>query len=379
MRKVLYFRTELLPQSETFIVSQAGALRSFQPVFAGLRRVPFGISLNKSSVLLTERNALRDKLKRRIWLRSGIAPRFHRETVAMQPALLHVHFATDAAIALPLHKRLGVPLVVTLHGYDVTTSDEALRASMPGRAYICRRRELYRQTSLFLCVSEHIRQKAIERGFPAQKLYTHHIGVDLSDCSSTPGERAEQIILFVGRLVEKKGCSHLLQAMTRVQAANPAACLVILGDGPLRGQLESQARQTLHHCVFLGLQPPVVVREWMRRARLLVAPSIVAANGDSEGLPIVLCEAQSMGLPIAGYCGPGVSEAVTGGETALLVQQGNIQALAGAIGRLLRDDALAATTGQAGRRRAELHFDLSKQTAILEEKYASLLERWTLP
>jgi glycosyltransferase involved in cell wall biosynthesis len=118
----------------------------------------------------------------------------------------------------------------------------------------------------------------------------------------------------------------------------------------------------------------------MHRASLLAAPSIVAASGDSEGLPITLCEAQAIGLPIAAFRGPGVSEAVIEDETALLVPSGDESALARAISALLENSVLAARLASNGRRRAEAHFSLEKQTARLEELYDEATDaRSTLP
>jgi glycosyltransferase involved in cell wall biosynthesis len=111
----------------------------------------------------------------------------------------------------------------------------------------------------------------------------------------------------------------------------------------------------------------------MYRASLLAAPSIVAANGDTEGLPINLCEAQAIGLPITGFCGPGVSEAVVDRQTALLAPPGDERALAEAILCLLTDKCLASRLAAAGRRRAEEHFSLEAQTAHLEDLYTEAL------
>jgi glycosyltransferase involved in cell wall biosynthesis len=228
---------------------------------------------------------------------------------------------------------------------------------------------------LFVCVSEHIRQKAVEQGFPEQKLWVHRIGVHLNGAAHVPISSREPVVLFVGRLVEKKGCIHLLRAMTVVERMLPDARLVILGDGPLRPALEAQARSTLRQCEFLGAQPVHVVRDWMQRARLLATPSVVAASGDSEGLPIVLCEAQAVGLPIVGFRGPGVSEAVRDGETAMLVKPRDEYAFANTMLSLLMDDAQAERMSQLGRQHAETHFDLHAQTQLLEEKYFEVLRR----
>lgn len=374
MQRVLLFRSELLPLSETFIAAQAGALRRFDPWFAGVKRVANGIELDESRVTTVARsNQLQDKIRRRIYTRTGIGMQFLSEVADTEPALLHAHFATDACAALPVQKRLGIPLVVTLHGYDVTSSDAVLSRFDIGRAYLRRRERLWQEASLFVCVSEHIRRIAMERGFPEEKLWVHRIGVNVDRLRPDLISDIEPVVLFVGRLVEKKGCAHLLHAMTVIERALPDSRLVILGDGPLRASLEIQAKSTLQRCEFLGAQQAAVVRSWMQRARVLAAPSIVAATGDSEGLPIVLCEAQAMGLPVVAFRGPGVCEAVADGASGILVRERDERALAHAILSVLRDDGLASDMASAGMRRAKLYFDLQVQTALLEAKYAEVL------
>ena len=374
MRRVLVYRNELLPTSETFIAAQAGAMRRYDPWFAGLGRVANGIALNRARVTVaTENGSLRDRLLRRLYLTSGYAPRFHRELRTVEPTLIHAHFAVDGCVALRLQKKLRAPLIVTLHGYDVTSSDESLRATPSGTAYLAHRRELWDRTRLFICVSEHIRRQALPLGFPEHKLWVHRIGIDLHVCEGALLRDRMATVLFVGRLVEKKGCIHLIRAMAQVRAKLPTAQLVIIGDGPSRASLEREARERSPNTVFLGSQPAAVVRTWMQRARMLVAPSVVAKNGDSEGLPTVLCEAQAMRLPIVAFRGPGVSEAVIDGETALLVDPLDDEGLSAAVIRLLGDRRLQGRLGAAGRLHAEKYFDLQRQTALLEDKYDEVL------
>jgi len=376
MRRVLVYRNELLPASETFIAAQASALRRYDAWFAGLRRVTNGIDLNKARVIAaTGTGGLQDKLLRRLYLTSGYAPRFHQKLLSLEPALIHAHFAVDGCTALRLQKKLRAPLIVTLHGYDVTSSDESLRGTALGRAYLGRRKQLWERACLFICVSEHIRQQALRCGFPEHKLWVHPVGIDLRFCGAVVPCDRPPTVLFVGRLVEKKGCIHLIRAMAMVSASLDGAQLVVIGDGPLRATLEREARARLRNAVFLGAQPAGVVRSWMERARMLAAPSVVAKNGDAEGLPTVLCEAQAMGLPIVAFRGPGVLEAVIGGETAFLVDPLDEEGLAVAIIRLAQAPQLQARLGAAGRRHAERHFDLQKQTALLEDKYDEVLVR----
>ena len=372
MPRVLLFRSELLPLSETFIAGQSRALARYEAWFAGLKRVPGGLALDEARVIAaTQTNSLREKISLRIYLRAGIAPGFLRRVEAVEPHLIHAHFATDACAALTLQDRLRVPMIVTLHGYDVTSDAAALRRFRAGRKYLRQRRELWAQATLFVCVSASIRQKAARNGFPKEKLWVHPIGIDLDFFRPNLKATKEPLVLFVGRLVEKKGCVHLLRAMRQVESRVPAARLVVLGDGPLRGALEAEARDTLTRCEFLGAASAEVVRQWMGRAAAMAVPSIVAENGDSEGLCTVVCEAQAMGLPVVGFRGPGIE--VMHGETGLLVAQRDENVLAEAILTLLQDEALAAQMGAAGRQRAERLFNLRRQTALLEEKYDEVL------
>lgn len=384
---VLIFRSDLLPASETFIASQAHALRRFSPLFAGLRRIRAGIELDAEEALtLTQSDSFQDRLRRRLFLRAGIAPRFLHQLRLHHPALLHAHFAVDAAVILPLQRHLiapdfsprrPLPLIVTLHGYDITSSDDALRATAAGRVYLRRRAALHARAAVFLCVSGYLRSKALERGFPEAKLRTLPIGVDLKLFAPDPlrSRSRDPLVLFVGRLVEVKGCVFAIRAMSLVHQRYPGAGLIIIGDGPLLDPLREQARNSAAKVTFLGSQPPAVVRDLMHRASVLVAPSIVTTAGNSEALSMAVCEAQAIGLPVAGFRGTGVEEAVVPGETALLVPSGDAQALAAAISALLTDADLAARLAAAGRLRAEARFSLADQTARLEDLYAELLVR----
>jgi len=377
--RVLIYRSELLPISETFIAAQAAALRTFSPVLAGLRRVTPSLALPEACFAVAEGDGLAQRLQRYAFVTTGYAPALMRAICKPAPALLHAHFAIDAAQALPLARKLEVPLIVTLHGYDIMASDESHRGSRWGRLYLARREQLYDRASLFLCVSEAIRRKAIERGFPAHKLRVHAIGIDLEQYRPPPRPERAPIILFVGRLVEKKGCLHLVRAMGEVRRVLPQARLIVLGDGPERARLEAEAERWGCQAIFLGVQTVEQVRHWMASSRVLAAPSITARNGDAEGLPTVLCEALAMGLPVACFRSSGIPELVRDEVEGLIAEEGDEVGLAENLLRLCQDDALAERMGAAGRRRVESSFALDVQTAELEGIYSSVLRPGTGP
>ena len=371
---VLIYRSELLALSETFIAAQADALRQFAPVYVGLRRVASGLDLPANAQLLTKADRTIDKARRAFYRHSGSAGAFLDRLRSLKPELLHAHFAVDACEALPLVRALDLPLIVTLHGYDVMMNDAAHARSARGRVFLRTRAALWARAGLFLCVSEAIRARALERGFPGDKLILHSIGINLDryHLRQAQGIDGERVVLFVGRLVEKKGCLHLIRAMAEVQKHLPRVSLVVIGAGPLQPALKSEAARLQLNALFLGAQTSEQVRHWMHSAHMLAAPSVTAENGDAEGLPIVLCEALAMGLPVASFRSSGVAELIEHERTGLLAQERDEVALSQNIVRLCTDEDLRARLARWGREWIERSFDLAAQTAKLEQHYQRL-------
>jgi glycosyltransferase involved in cell wall biosynthesis len=234
-------------------------------------------------------------------------------------------------------------------------------------------RRLGQEATLFLCVSHFIRDRAIAAGLPEEKLLVHYIGVDLQQFQPPAADGAGAGVLFVGRLVEKKGCAYLLRAMASVQKTYPDCLLTIIGDGPLRRYLESHARELGVSCRFLGAQPATIVREHLRATRIFCAPSVTAENGDSEGLGIVFAEAQAMGIPVVSSLHGGIPEVVSDARTGLLVPERDHAALAVAIASLLGNASLWEQFRHNARAHIEHSFDLAKQTAELETIYQDVI------
>jgi colanic acid/amylovoran biosynthesis glycosyltransferase len=366
MDSVVVYRSPLFNPSETFVRAHAQSLVRYRPLIAGLEdkgNIPASL---REATFLPEGPS--EGLRARLGRFGGLVERLRLH----RPQLVHAHFATDALAALPLARALGVPLVTTLHGYDVALSRGRMLAS--GRLswvrYALRRGRLLREGDLFLPVSDSLRSEALVRGFPADRTRTHYLGVDL-DRFQAGDEREPGLVLHVGRLVEKKGTTALIDALARVGEAR----LVVIGDGPERSRLERQSEALGERVRFLGALDASAVSGWMRRASLLAAPSVTARNGDTEGLPTVIVEAAACGLPVVATRHSGVPEAVIDGETGSLVPENDIRALAERVGQLLGSAELRARMGAAGRRLAEERFDLQRQTARLEKIYDEVLGR----
>jgi glycosyltransferase involved in cell wall biosynthesis len=219
-------------------------------------------------------------------------------------------------------------------------------------------------------VSNAIREIALRAGYPEQKLVVRYIGIDCEKFRAAPAaDRDENLILFVARLVEKKGCEYLIRAAAQLRERQREARLVILGDGPLRGDLERLAAELKVSAEFLGVQGADAVRGWMQRARVLCNPSVTAANGDTEGLGMVFAEAQATGLPVVSTLHGGIPEVVRDGETGLLARERSVEELTSHLDRMLTDRVFWAACSDCGKRWVREQFDIRRCTAGLEDVY----------
>jgi glycosyltransferase involved in cell wall biosynthesis len=164
-------------------------------------------------------------------------------------------------------------------------------------------------------------------------------------------------ILFVGRLVERKGVTHLVDAVGQLPSAVHAR-LTVIGEGPERSALEAQAAAAgLDGRIdFRGRVDDKDLQDAFAAADVLVLPSIVDARGDTEGLGVVLLEAMSCGVPVVGSRAGGITDIIEDEESGLLVPPADPALLAMALERLARDPALAARLGAAGERRVRTAF-----------------------
>jgi colanic acid/amylovoran biosynthesis glycosyltransferase len=377
MKKVLIYRNELLPTSETFIKAQAAAVNTFLVRFAGLKSVLNGLSVPEGSIFMTRDNSFLSRLKRYFFMNFGFGPTFLKILRAEKPVLVHCHFATDGAVAMYVAAALGVPLICTLHGYDVTMKDEYLRKEHAGRIYLRRRKELWHKVAMFVPTSEYIRNRAVAAGFPADKMKVLYSGLDLAKFDFPDVPRERNLILFVGRLVEKKGVTYLLKAVARVAEKQPEVDLVIIGDGPLREALEAEATVLKLNCRFLGKlndpEPGNSVHDWMRRARVFCGPSVEASDGNTEGVPFVFVESLALGLPAVGFDHAGIKEAVLHGETGLLAPERDLDTLSEYLLQMLRDDAFWQRCSERGKAWVRERFDLSLLTKQLEALYCGVI------
>ncbi len=217
---VVVFRIQLLPPSETFIVAQAVAMRRFSPFFVGWRKTA-GIDLPENTSWTVDDGGLRGRLRELRFRYAGPTREQVARLRARAPRLVYAHFAPDGYAAMQLAEQLGVPLVTALHGYDVTISDKAMGATRLGREYLQGRSTLQKMGALFLSCSDLCSQLEGWR-WDTRRIAPSFTRLEWmwSGLSRQPRLRPrEKSVLFVGRLVEKKGCGSLIEAMVERAAA----------------------------------------------------------------------------------------------------------------------------------------------------------------
>jgi colanic acid/amylovoran biosynthesis glycosyltransferase len=279
---------------------------------------------------------------------------------------LHAHFASTAAsVALHVHRLTRVPYSLTAHAKDVYRDD-------------LDRRQLatkLRRARFAVTISDY-NKAYLARLAPGSRLIRIYNGLDLERFANSAREPAEPpLVLAVGRLVEKKGFAVLVRACALLRDRGRSFRCAIVGKGELESELHALvARLGLEGRVELtGPVPREALVDVYDRAAVVVAPCVVGSDGNRDGLPTVLVEAMALGIPVVATDVTGIPELVEPGRTGTLVPQGDSEALASALERLLEEPQAARALAREARRRVERSFDLHANVAELRALFAEAL------
>jgi glycosyltransferase involved in cell wall biosynthesis len=275
---------------------------------------------------------------------------------------VHVHFANRAAhTAMFLKEISGIPFSVTAHGQDFMKdlgNDDLLRE-------ICAAAE-------FVAAETDYSRDLLRQRCPDSRIHRVYNGMDLTRFSAPHYEmsgNAAPRIISIGRLVAFKGFDYLIDACAELVRRGLEFTCEIIGDGPLRGDLEARIRKlNLSDRVhLLGSLSQAVVLEKLRSADIFALASVTDVQGASDVFPTVIIEAMAAARPVVSTRLAGIPESIVHGETGLLVPPEDTMALAEALGRLIQDAKLRLHYGRAGRERIEQHFQIEHTVAALIE------------
>lgn len=244
------------------------------------------------------------------------------------------------------------PFIVTGHGGDVMSLNNIMFNSM--------KRNVLLKASAVTAVSKPLKKRMLELcKDESMDIRTIPMGCNLEKFS--PNLRNEHyfkqygltrpVVLFVGRLAEKKGLTYLINALAKPELLKTSVSLAIVGYGPLQDELKQETKRLglESRIYFLGAKTHEELPEIYASADIFCAPSIIAKDGDTEGLPTVMIEAGASGLPIVSTRVSGIPEIVVNETTGILVEQKDTDSLAKALERLVLSKDLRKKMGEAGR------------------------------
>ena len=283
----------------------------------------------------------------------------------------HVHFANRAAhTALFVKAISGIPFSITAHGQDFMTdlgNEGLLRELCAAAEFVAVETDYSRDLLASRCPEA------------AGEIFRVYNGIDLSRFSGIDNNGSHEAsgrsvrLLSVGRLVAFKGFHLLIDACFELEKRGLNFTLQIIGDGPLRDELETRARRhglsgRIH---FAGEQSQNQVLNALRACHIFVLASTVDERGASDVFPTVIAEAMASGRPVVSTIVAGIPELVANGETGWLVPPDDSQRLADAMDHLARDGNVRANFGRAGRRRVENVFTIERTIEPLLTRFAA--------
>ncbi len=278
--------------------------------------------------------------------------------------VVHAHWVIPQGIIQSLFKKA---YVVTGHGGDIASLNQGLIRKLKKRCV--------NRAGCVTVVSGSLKDD-IQKIAPGVEPEVVPMGVDIQKFgkqyyqSNYFNQNGKKVVLFVGRLAEKKGVTYLIDAMKNVDAL-----LVIVGDGPLRNELEAQAAQVNENSgekkiQFLGRKNHIELKAIYASADIFVVPSVRAKDGDMEGFPLVMVEAMASGLPVVASRLSGIPEAIQDRYNGLLCEEKNVQQLADNIVMLLNDQNLYRTIQKNAMSTAKM-YDYS----YIAKKYSAIIQR----
>jgi len=283
----------------------------------------------------------------------------------IRPDVIHAHFGPAGVLIGQCAGSCDVPFVVSFHGFDAF---HLPRIQFWREKYS----ELFIKASCLTVVSNGMADHLVTLGSPEEKIKVVRVGKRISDYPYDPPDSSVRDWISVGRLVEKKGFDDCISAFQLLVNQFPGSTLTIIGGGELFGALECQIKaggleNSIHMCGGLSHDE---VKGYMEVADAFLLCSKEAKNGDREGVPTVLMEAQSMGLPVVATRHSGIPEVIPEANHKFLAPEGDISAIAEALIRLASCSvAELVQLAERGRTKVEHEFNLTHEIAKLRDLY----------
>lgn len=282
--------------------------------------------------------------------------------------ICHAHFGPVGEVVQPAVAELDVPFIVSFYGSDI---------SRDVKGNVSRYQPLFESTAAVTALSNDMKNRLVECGCNGSKVYHQPVAIDVEDYAFRERSRStnEPVkIITVARFVEKKGVEYAIDAIASLDDEFPIHYQLV-GDGPLREEIEQKIESYgLEESINLtGYVQHTEMKDLIDESHIFVLPSVTAQDGDQEGTPTVLLEAQASGLPIVSTQHAGIPEIVSDQEAGLLVPERDSKALADALRQLIKSESDWADMGHAGREYVENNHSIPHVTDGLESLYEDIV------
>ena len=317
-------------------------VRKYPPAVGGMELLSYNVVSRLSARRPVTVVAMRTRAWTLPWFLVSSAVRVALASLRGDIALLHVGDPVLAPLAL-IARLFGVPCSVTLHGLDVVY-DRGI--------YPLWRRVFLRGFDAYIAISAATRDAALRAHVPAERIHVVGIGIDVTPGATQSTLRDTSVILFVGRLVRRKGLGWFVaEVLPSLASRYRDLRLVVLGDGPERAPIVeiARSRNVADRIVWLGVSSDAEKAHWFAKAGVCVMPNVVV-RGDMEGFGIVALEAAAAGCPVVAADLEGLRDAVTDGESGVLVRSGDAHQWIVALEPYLANAATNAEIGARARR-----------------------------
>jgi glycosyltransferase involved in cell wall biosynthesis len=314
----------------------------------------------------------------RLYHYTRYSPGFDARFRSQEYSVVHAHFGTIAVSAARYARKFGRPLIVTFHGRDVPLLTSWKRFKPRHWGYAALSRSTLRQMALGLCGSGELRDMLVEFGVPPGRLRVFPLGIDLERFRAGGHDRNGQRAIMIGRFVEKKGLEYGLRAFAQAVKGSGME-LRVIGGGEREGKLRQLAEDLgiRDQVRFMGVLPYEKVAAELSESDVLLAPSVVAKDGDRDSGLMVVKEACAAGVVPIGTLHGGIPEIIEDGRTGFLVPERDVNALSDRLGLLQGDAGLRKTMAQAAREMVASRFDVRQRVAALEDIYDEVAGSFT--
>ncbi|MFQ5329968.1 MAG: glycosyltransferase [Thermodesulfobacteriota bacterium] len=378
---VAHYSSVYLSLTKTWIYSQIVFLKLFSPVIITKRIENYNIFPVERIYPLYDGKGFAARCYLEFTrMISGYYPFFLKQLKNDNAVLLHSHFGYDGYEMLPLKRKLGIPMITTFYGVDVSM--------YPKQKPIWRGRykKLFNEGEIFLVEGKHMKESLVELGCPREKILVQHLGIDTDKFKFIPRVLAKDgkvKILVAGSFREKKGIPYAMEAFARVKEVYDNIEMTLIGDSggsPAEANEKKKIvdvinKHNLHESVrMLGYQPHYVFLDEIEKHHIFLSPSVHASDGDTEGgAPVSIIEASASGMPILSTLHCDIPDVVIDGKSGFLVPERDIPSLTERLEYLIKNHEMWGKLGENGHKHINENYNIYTQAERLENIYQDVI------